>query len=46
MVDSLGKELGHSLRVSAYVRVQCGEGLSAGGKDFAAEVAEIVKGSS
>ena len=46
VVAAAGAAAGGALRVSGFVRVQVGEGLEAegGGKDFAAEVAELAGG--
>ena len=39
----LGKELGCPLRLSAFLRVQRGEGLETNKVDFATEVEQMVK---
>eukprot|EP00955_Chlamydomonas_euryale_P051543 354895-Chlamydomonas_euryale.AAC.2 len=40
-VERLSKQLGTKMQVSAFLRVQCGEGLEAIKSDFAKEVAEM-----
>ena len=44
VVANAGKEAGHSITLTDYVRFQLGEGIEKGESDFAAEVAAAVKG--
>ena len=42
-VQKAGEQMGITLQVADYVRVQVGEGLEKADKDFAAEVADALK---
>jgi len=43
VVDALAKEVGGEVKLSAYVRLQLGEGIEKKEEDFAAEVASMTK---
>ena len=42
-MDKTSQQLGLHMRVAAFGRLQCGEGLDKDEKDFAQEVAETLK---
>ena len=42
-MDTMSQQLGLRMRVAAFARLQCGEGLKKEGKDFAQEVSDTLK---